>query len=596
MDIWDAGYDTAELLAKKRRLKRTLREAGGSALVHKKIALLSGATVGATRDLLELYLLAAGIDPEFYEGGYGLFYENLLFDDGSLRAFAPDVIYLHTCLHNLKQLPCPADSSSDAQAMLDAELGRFTAAAKAALGYGCPVVLNNFDLPTARVLGNRDGVDLRGKVRFVRRLNEALASLAEQTPNLYLNDLAYLQAQCGMDVFSDATAWYAYKLPCAMAALPLLAKSVAAIVKSLFGRNKKALALDLDNTLWGGVIGDDGPEGIVFGSETPAGMAYAAFQQYLRELGQCGVLLNVDSKNEPANAEAGFARADSILKKDDFVCFKANWAPKSQNLAAMAGEINILPESFVFVDDNPAEREIVRQQMPGAAVPELDAAAPEDFIKALDRSGWFEVTTLSADDTRRTEMYRQNAQRAELAAGAGSYRDYLKSLAMVGEFGHFDAPHAERITQLINKTNQFNLTTRRYSAAEVARLIGDGGHITLYGRLIDRFGDNGIVTVLIGSLAGDTLTIDLWIMSCRTFKRELEFALFDRLVEDARAAGVKRIVGRYLPTAKNLLVRDFYATLNFTLTEETPDGARTFVLENPDGCTPRCDVMEIRRV
>lgn len=594
MELWDACFDTDELLAKKRKFRRALKEAGSGALVKKKVAILSGATVGAVKDMLELYLLAAGIEPEFFEGEYGLFYEQLVFDDGTLKAFAPDVIYIHTCVHNLKNLPCPADSGETVQQSFDAELARFTAAAKAGLAFGCPVILNNFDLPTARVLGNLEATDLRGKVRFVRRLNEALAGLADTTPNLYLNDLAYLQAQYGMDAFSDATAWYAYKYPCAIDKLPVLAKSAAAIIKSLFGRNKKALALDLDNTLWGGVIGDDGPEGIVLGSETPTGMAYAAFQQYLKELGQAGILLNVDSKNEPANAEAGFARGDSVLKKEDFVCFKANWQPKSENLAAMAKEINILPESFVFMDDNPAEREIIRQQLPGVAVPEL--SAPEDYVRALDHACWFETTTLSADDRKRTDMYRQNARRAELESSFGSYDDYLKSLEMTGEFGPFDAAHAERITQLINKTNQFNLTTRRYSAAEVEALIGDPAHLTLYGRLTDRFGDNGIVTAVIGALQGDTLDIELWIMSCRTFKRELEYALFDQLAADARTAGVRRVVGHYYPTAKNLLTRDFYATLGFELKAEDEAGNRTFVLEDLAAYRPRCNVMEIRRV
>lgn len=593
MDLWDAGTDMSGLIAKKRKLRRVLREQS-TALTPKKVAILSGATIGVTKDLLELYLLSAGIDPTFWEGGYNLFYENLVFDDGSLKSFAPDVIYLHTCVHSLKALPCPADSSADVESLFQAELERFLGAAKAALGFGCPVILNNFDLPAFRVMGNFEASDQRGRVRFVRRLNEALADFAAETPNLYLNDLAYLQAQYGMDAFSDVTAWYAYKYPCAIDKLPALAKSAAAILKSLFGRNKKALALDLDNTLWGGVVGDDGPEGLMLGSETPTGMAYTAFQQYLKDLSETGILLNIDSKNEVASAEAGLARADSVLRKEDFVCIKANWQPKSENLAAMAKEINLLPESFVFVDDNPAEREIIRQQMPSVSVPEL--GAPEDYIKALDRSGWFEVTTLSADDRKRTEMYRQNAQRAQLAAGAGNYTDYLKSLAMTGEFGHFDAPHAERITQLINKTNQFNLTTRRYSAAEIEDLIGDPDHITLYGRLADRFGDNGIVTALIGALHGDTLEIELWVMSCRTFQRRLEYAMFDCLVSDAATAGAKRIVGRYLPTAKNLPVRDFYATLGFALQQESADGAKTYLLEDLTNYHPQCGVMNIRRI
>lgn len=592
MDLFAYPLDTGTILQKKRSLKRQLLQTPG--LVPKKVALLSGSTIGEVKNILEIFLLANGIQPTFWEGGYGLFYENLMFDDGSLAAFAPDVIYIHTSQHNIKNRPCQSDSDADVQAKVDAEFARFESAAKAGLRFGCPVVLNNFDLPVYRVMGNREASDPRGKINFVRSLNCRLAQLAAATPNLYLNDLAWLQACHGMDAFSDQTAWYAYKYCCSIDCIPYLAQSVANIIKSLFGRNKKALALDLDNTLWGGIIGDDGPEGIVMGNETPAGMAYSEFQQYLKELGQLGILLNVDSKNEMANAEAGFARADSVLKKEDFVCFKANWEPKHLNLAAMAKEINILPESFVFVDDNPAEREIIRRELPGVSVPEM--TAPEEYLTTLDRAGYFEVTTLSEDDKKRAGMYKQNAQRAALEQSFGSYEDYLKSLDMVGEFGAFDAPHAERITQLINKTNQFNLTTRRYSAAQVESLLNNPNYITLYGRLIDKFGDNGLVTALIGQVQGDTLDIDLWIMSCRTFKRQLEQAMFDRLVEACAARGIRRIVGHYYPTAKNLLVRDFYATIGFELVSEAEDGSRTFVYENVSGHQPLCTVIEIRRV
>lgn len=591
MNIIDHPIDPALILQKKRSLKRTLSAAPG--LVPKRVALMSGSTIGEVKNILELFLLANGIQPQFYEGQYGLYYENLVFDDGALAAFAPEVLYIHTSSHNIQHWPEPGeDAAACAQKRADA-LARLKAAASAALGFGCPVILNNFDLPVYRVMGNSEGSAASGRVRFVRQLNEELAAFVEATPNLYLNDLAYLQAVHGMDAFSSQTAWYAYKYAVSIDCIPFLCQSVANIIKSLFGRNKKALALDLDNTLWGGIIGDDGPEGIVLGSESPAGMAYSEFQGYLKALSELGVLLNVCSKNEPANAEAGFARPDSVLKKEDFVSFKANWEPKHLNLAAMAREINLLPDSFVFVDDNPAEREIVRRELPGVTVPEL--TAPEDYIKALDRGGYFEVTTLSADDRKRTEMYRQNAQRAALEESFGSYEDYLKSLEMVGEFGPFDAAHAERITQLINKTNQFNLTTRRYSAAEVEGLLGDAGHITLYGRLLDKFGDNGIVTALIGAVQGETLDIELWIMSCRTFKRQLEQAMFDRLCEAAAARGIKRIVGHYYPTAKNLLVKDFYATIGFTMTEEEADGSRTFAYALDGPHAPLCTVMEIRQ-
>jgi FkbH-like protein len=371
--------------------------------------------------------------------------------------------------------------------------------------------------------------------------------------------------------------------------IPTLCHSVANIMKSLLGKNKKSVVLDLDNTLWGGIIGDDGPEGIVLGKETPTGMAYAEFQQYLKELSQLGVLLNVCSKNEDAIARQGFARADSVLKADDFLCFKANWEPKHMNIAAIAQELNILPDSLVFMDDNPAEREIVRRELPTVTVPEL--TAPEQYLYALDKAGYFEVTTLSADDKKRNEMYKQNLQRAAIQQSFGNYNDYLRSLEMHCEIGAFDAAHAERITQLINKTNQFNLTTRRYTAAEVESIMNDPNYITLYGRLVDKFGDNGIVTAIIAHKHGTEADIDLWIMSCRTFKRQLEHAMFDRLVAVCAAQGITRINGFYYPTAKNLLVSDFYATIGFDKTGEDEQG-KTFAFTGFENYTPQCTVME----
>ena len=443
-------------------------------------------------------------------------------------------------------------------------------------------------------MGNREGSALEGRVHFVRQLNQQLASLVQASSNLYLNDLAYLQALHGMDRFSSQTAWYAYKYAVSIDCIPYLCQSIANITKSLFGKNKKALALDLDNTLWGGIVGDDGPEGIVLGSESPAGMAYSEFQSYLKELSSLGVLLNVCSKNQEEAALSGLARADSVLTREDFICFKANWEPKSHNVAAMAKELNILPESIVFVDDNPAEREIVRQELPGVAVPEM--TCPEEYIAVLDRSGYFEVTTLSADDAKRSAMYRQNLERSQLEQSFGDYNDYLKSLDMHCQIGRFDAPHAERITQLINKTNQFNLTTRRYTAAEISALMENPDYLTLYGRLTDRFGDNGLVTAIIGHREGKVLDLELWIMSCRTFKRRLEHAMFDQLVAQAKAMGIETIIGHYYPTAKNLLVRDFYATIGFEQIAQDDEGNLTFAFTGLADYQPQCGVMEIETV
>lgn len=581
-------FDGALILQKKRSLKRAFAEKSG--LTPKKIAIMSGSTVGDIKNIMELFLLENGIKPEFHVGGYSLFYENLVFDDGSLAAFAPDVIYIHTSVQNIAQWPSQNDTADEVEAKLDAEYRRFEQAWKAAAKFGCPVIQNNFDQPFYRLMGSMDAVDVHGRVNFVNRLNAKFAEYASKTPNFFLHDLQYLAASVGIENWFSPAVWYAYKYAMDTKYIALLCHSVASIIKSIFGKNKKSVILDLDNTLWGGVIGDDGAEGIVLGKETPAGMAYSEFQAYLKQLSQLGVMLNVCSKNEESIALQGFERADSTLKRDDFLCFKANWEPKHLNIAKIAKEINIMPDSFVFMDDNPAEREIVRREIDGISIPVLQA--PEQYISAIDKSGFFEVTTLSADDKKRNEMYKQNLERAALEDSFGDYDDYLRSLDMHCEIGAFDALHAERITQLINKTNQFNMTTRRYSAAEIEGLINNPDYITLYGRLVDKFGDNGIVTALIAHKNGTQADIDLWIMSCRTFKRTLEHAMFDRLVAVCKQAGITRINGVYYPTAKNLIVADFYATIGFEKIHENADGEKQFAFTAFDGYKSQCTVMD----
>ncbi len=587
---FDYPYDRDEILQKKRRLRRELSARPG--LLSKKVAIVSGSTVGEVKNILELFLLSHGIQPQFYEGEYARYYENVVFDDGSLAAFAPDVLYVHTTNKNLSGLPCPADTPAQAEEKFKAECARWKTFWDAARAFGCPVIQNNFELPDVRLMGSYEAADPRGAVRFIRRMNEFLADYAAGSPGFFINDIDYLAAQLGLDRWFSPSMWYAYKYALDMSAIPDLCASVANIVKSLFGKNKKSIAADLDNTLWGGVIGDDGADGIRLGEEDPSGRAYSALQAYLKGLSQMGVLLNVNSKNEKSIALQGFERPESVLRPEDFVCFFANWEPKHKNLARMARELNLLPESFVFLDDNPAEREIVRRELPNVCVPELES--PETYVRTLARSGCFEVTALSADDARRGEMYRQNARRAEAEASFGNYEDYLKSLEMKCGIGPFDDAHAERITQLINKTNQFNLTTRRYTAAEIQQRRGDSRFLTLYARLADKFGDNGIVSALIGALSpdGGTLDIELWVMSCRVFKRQLENAVFDRLAALCAQRGVRRITGTYRPTAKNGYVKALYDSLGFSLVREEPDGARCYSWEVPAAPSPTCTVME----
>ena len=345
-----------------------------------------------------------------------------------------------------------------------------------------------------------------------------------------------------------------------------------------------------DDALWGGVVGDDGPEALAMGSETPAGMAHTALQQYLKDLSGAGVLLNVCSKNEDDAARAGLRQPAATLREEDFVCFCANWQPKDANLAAMAKQLNLLPESFVFLDDNPAERALVRQSLPGVAVPEL--AGPESYVRTLDRAGYFEAVDLSADDKKRAQMYRENALRSAASTSFSNYGEYLRSLAMRAEIGPFRPGQLGRITQLINKTNQFNLTTRRYTEAEVDACMQDAGCITLAGRLEDKFGDNGLVSALIGRVQGSAVHIELWVMSCRVFKREFELAMFDALVAACRARGVHTIVGAYLPTAKNAPVKGLYPSLGFAAAGETPQRAE-YRYDIPAAYAPQCRCIAV---
>ena len=382
-----------------------------------------------------------------------------------------------------------------------------------------------------------------------------------------------------------------YKYSLSLEAIPTLSFNVANIIKSIYGKNKKAIALDLDNTLWGGIVGDDGPEKLEIGQETSMGQAYSEFQDYLLLLKKQGILLNVISKNEPENAKAGLSHPQMKIKTDDLISIKTNWEPKSNNLIQMAQELNLLPESFVFADDNPAEREIIRQQVNGVGIPELDKV--EHYITAIDRAGYFETTTFSKDDLKRVQMYKENAQRNELMNTFANYHDYLLSLKMKADIKPFESLYSARIAQLTNKSNQFNLTTKRYTQEEIEKAASAKNTITLYGKLEDRFGDNGIVSITIAELNGEEADIILWLMSCRVLKRNMEQAMMDELVRKSLNSGIKRINGYYYPTAKNAMVKNFYSDMGFLKVEEKEDGCTKWVLDISNGYLNKNDVIEI---
>ncbi len=567
----DYPFDARYLIKKKKSLKRQLL-AMDTKYVDKKVAILGGSTTHDIAAMIELFLLNFGIRPEIYESEYNQYWEDVMFDNPELVAFAPDIVYIHTTNRNLT-FPSIGTKEGDVAALLENDLNRFRAMwEKIESTYHCPVIQNNFEFPSYRILGNSDCYDVSGRTSYINSLNALFSKYAREHKDFYIEDIQYLSASYGLDAWADPLYWHMYKYALSMEAIPTLAYSVSCIIKSIYGKNKKVLTLDLDNTLWGGIVGDDGPENLAIGQETSMGQVYSEFQQYIKDHRDIGVILTVDSKNDHENAIAGLNHPDSTLRPDDFVVIKANWDPKSKNLVDTASELNLLPESFVFVDDNPAEREIIRAQVPGAAVPEIGNV--EDYIRAIDHAGYFEVTNLSADDAKRNEMYKANAQRAALEATFSDYGQYLDSLEMTGVIKSFEPVFLDRIAQLTNKSNQFNLTTKRYSRADIEQVSESSEYIDIYGKLIDKFGDNGVVSVVIGHINGSVLDMDLWIMSCRVLKRDMEFAMMDGLVERAKKAGLSKIIGYYYPTAKNNMVRDFYDRMGFTKVSED-DGGNT---------------------
>ena len=520
-------FDPSWIMAKRKKIKKTLLE-DGNTFIDKKIAILGGSTTADIRQTLELFLLNYGIRPQFYESEYDQWYQDGFFENLRLGEFAPDVIYIHTTNRNISAYPAMTDGPEEIQRLLDGEMEKFGGVWEhLATTYHCQIIQNNFEMPYFRFLGNKDASDIHGRVNYLTRLNMLFYEYAQTHENFYICDINYLSADYGLKEWADPFYYHMYKYAVNVNAIPYLAFNVANIIKSVFGKNKKGFVLDLDNTVWGGVVGDDGADNLALGPEEPEGRAYTEFQEYIKAHKQLGILLNIDSKNDEANALAGLNHADSVLHPDDFIVIRANWEPKDQNFVEIAGNLNLLPESLVFIDDNPAERHIVTAQIPGVSAPEIGEVW--QYIRNIDRNGFFETTTISKDDLKRTEMYRENAMRAQLQTRFSDYGEYLISLEMKGIIRSFESVYMSRIAQLTNKSNQFNLTTRRYTQAEIETIAADDGYITLYGKLIDRFGDNGVVSVVIGRLSGEKCYIDLWIMSCRVLKRDMEYAMMDEL-------------------------------------------------------------------
>lgn len=415
----------------------------------------------------------------------------------------------------------------------------------------------------------------------VRKLNEGLMLLSQKYANLFICDIAAVQNKYGRDFMFTPNVYVSTEMVLSVDALPIVAARVMDIVCAIRGQFKKCLILDLDNTVWGGVIGDDGIEGINLGHGLGIGKAFTEFQMWVKKLRQRGIIICVASKNNEDTAKEPFEKhPDMILKLDDIAVFQANWETKVDNIRTIQSILNISFDSMVFLDDNPFERNIVRENIKGITVPELPED-PGEYLEYLYSLNLFETASYSQADKDRTKQYQVEAKRVSLSKTFTNEADFLKSLNMVSTVSGFTKFNTPRVAQLSQRSNQFNLRTIRYTEADIAGMAENPDVIDLSFTLEDKFGDNGLIAVIIMKpLDKETLFVDTWFMSCRVLKRGMENFTLNTMVEKARKAGYRRIVGEYIPTAKNKMVEQHYPSLGFKKVEEGETTRYELLIDN----------------
>lgn len=567
--VVDAGQDYGVWQAAALIATKAARRLGSAHFRQaRKLAVLSSFTTESWVPLLQLAALRLGILLDVYQCAYGQYRQEVLNPESSLYKFAPEMVLIAV---DTRDLGIP-DFVQDSVAVVDQEVERWGGYWQRILEELSATILQfTFVVPETAPFGHF-GAKLQGsRQRVIQALNLRLGELAG--PKVALIDCERLASLVGKLRWYSPRYWHLAKMAVSPEAQPLLARHTAAVIAAQLGLSRKCLVLDLDNTLWGGVIGEDGLSGIRLG-QGPEGEAFVEFQEYLRSLKERGILLAVCSKNNEADAREPFEKHPEMrLRLSDFVMFVANWKPKAENLREIARELNIGLDSLVFVDDSPAERRAVRKLLPEVDVVPL----PEDpcfYVRALSDYLLFEPVSFTQEDSRRTELYRARAQLSAARRGAESLEEFYASLRMKATIGPFDDFHLPRVAQLVGKTNQFNLTTRRHSLAQLEAFARDPNCVHFYVRLQDCFADHGLVGVMIAFAKDGVLDIDTWLMSCRVIGRTVEATMLAELCRCAVERGCHTITGTYIPTSKNGIVRDIYAQFGFELISETQGTTR----------------------
>ena len=546
---------------------KKLSKTDASALPQYSLVVLGDCATQHLATALRGYGVSVGIRLNVFDADYDQIDAQVMAPDSELYRFAPQGVLLQMCTEKLQEAfyDCPPEARASFAEDTYARIRQIWSR----IGSRIPatVLQCNFPLIDDGVFGQFGNKTEQSFLFQQRKLNYLLMQGCQEAKNTFLIDLDALQTALGRSTFADPKLYYVAKMPISLAALPAAAKLVVDVVRSLQGAVKKCLVLDLDNTLWGGVIGDDGLSGIQIG-ELGTGHAFSDFQKWLKELKNRGILLTVCSKNNEDTAKEPFEKhPEMVLRLEDFSMFVANWEDKARNIRTIQQALNIGMDSMVFLDDNPFERELVRTMIPEITVPELpeDPALYLQYLRGLDL---FETASYSREDAGRTEQYREKAQRAAFEAAFQSYDDYLEALQMRASAAAFDPFHYPRIAQLTQRSNQFNLRTVRCTEAEIEALAQDDSRIGLYFTLKDKFGDHGLISVVVlEKQPEDTLFISEWLMSCRVLKRGMEEFIVDKILSVAAQQGFRRVVGEYIPTPKNAMVKDLYEQLGFARLE-----------------------------
>jgi len=532
-----------------------------------RIAVLATSTVSHFIDTLKFWLAKEGFSAEFFESEFTTIHQTILSKESDFYSFKPDFTLLFINYRDIRVDIEPGAEFEQIEECVHSCVREYTSLWETIRdNSNCFILQNNADLPDYRIFGNYEGSVPWSRTNMLRLFNLELGKAAGS--GVAILDMDYVSSRFGKHEWHDSRYWYHSKHAFALDASGIVAFESARLIGAVKGTAKKCVVIDLDNTLWGGVIADDGIEGIQLGDGVN-GEAFADFQRYLLDLKNRGVILAVCSKNEDEHARVPFlSHPDMLIKLEDISVFIANWNDKASNIEEIAETLNIGLDSVVFVDDNPAERALVKNFLPMVSVPEL----PEDpagFIRALDSYNYFETVSFSEEDRSRSEYYRKNATRKKFQKNFSDLADFLKNLQMVAKAENFDAFNLPRIVQLINKSNQFNLTTIRYTESEIVSKMKDDRFCCRYYYLKDIFGENGLISVVIlEKQPVSVLKIDTWVMSCRVLSRGMEDFIADDIVAIAREEGCEKVQGAYIQTKKNALVHNLYSRLNFDLIAE----------------------------